>query len=337
VAAVTRPARRLPRRAAWLREHQWTAPERAVVIAALAILMGTLFVASYSLALADPVPHRINAGLVGTPTENEQAVAAVEQVANNNLAFHRYLSVAAALRAIDLQHVYAAVDLTGKAPTLYVASAAGASVARVLEQAARIDPTLRVVDSHPLEKDDPNGLDIFYLMLVATIVGFITIFQITANAGKLELRHSVAVVVGLAVSASLVFTLVDGPLLHRLDLPLAEIWGILGLHLLAVASFTSLMVVLLGRWAIVPCWLFFVVLGNSASGGAVSPPLLPRPFALISQWLPSGATVTSLRDAVYFRSYQHVQPLAVIATWTTVLFVAWLVVAHRRQARLDDA
>jgi hypothetical protein len=264
VAAVTRPARRLPRRAAWLREHQWTAPERAVVIAALAILMGTLFVASYSLALADPVPHRINAGLVGTPTENERAVAAVEQVANNNLAFHRYLSVAAALRAIDLQHVYAAVDLTGKAPTLYVASAAGASVARVLEQAARIDPTLRVVDSHPLEKDDPNGLDIFYLMLVATIVGFITIFQITANAGKLELRHSVAVVVGLAVSASLVFTLVDGPLLHRLDLPLAEIWGILGLHLLAVASFTSLMVVLLGRWAIVPCWLFFVVLGNSA-------------------------------------------------------------------------
>jgi hypothetical protein len=85
--------------------------------------------------------------------------------------------------------------------------------------------------------------------------------------------------------------------LGRLDLPLAESWGILALHLLAVASFASLMIMLIGRWALLPTWLFFVVLGNSSSGGAVSPPLLPRPFALISQWLPSGATVTALRDA----------------------------------------
>jgi hypothetical protein len=307
------------------------------VIAALAILLGCLFVTSYSLALGDPVPHRIDAGLVGTTNGSERTVAAVQKVADDKLVFHSYPSAAAALRAIDLQQVYAAVDLTGKTPALYVASAAGVSVARVLEQAAGADPALRVVDTHPLGKDDPNGLDIFYLMLVATIVGFITVFQITANAGKLELRQSVTLVVGLALSASLVFTLLDGPLLHRLDLPLAESWGILALHLLAVASFTSLMVALLGRWAIVPTWLFFVVLGNSSSGGAVSPPLLPRPFALISQWLPSGATVTSLRDAVYFRSYQHAQPLAVIATWATVLFVAWLVVARRWQARLDHA
>jgi len=90
----------------------------------------------------------------------------------------------------------------------------------------------------------------------------------------------------LAVAASLVFTLVDGPLLHRLDLPVLESWGILALQLLAVASFTSLMAVLIGRWAILPTFLFFVVLGNSASGGAVAPPLLPPPFAFVSKWLP---------------------------------------------------
>jgi hypothetical protein len=39
------------------------------------------------------------------------------------------------------------------------------------------------------------------------------------------------------------------------------------------------MVVLIGRRAIVPTWLLFVVLGNSSSGGAVAPPLLPAPFA----------------------------------------------------------
>jgi hypothetical protein len=99
-----------------------------------------------------------------------------------------------------------------------------------------------------------------------------------------------------------------------------------------VASFTSLMSELIGRWAILPTWSFFVILGNTSSGGAVSPPLLPPPFAFISQWLPSGATVTALRDAVYFTDYQHVRPIAVLATWATLLFIAWLFVSHRRAA-----
>jgi len=123
--------------------------------------------------------------------------------------------------------------------------------------------------------------------------------------------------------------IVMGPLLDRLDLPVLGTWGILALQLLTVGCFTSLMIVLIGPWAIVPTWLFFTVLGNSSSGGAVAPPLLPRPFAFVSQWLPSGATVTALRDAVYFPDHQHVQPIAVLATWAAVLFAVMLVVSHR--------
>ena len=97
---------------------------------------------------------------------------------------------------------------------------------------------------------------------------------------------------------------------------------------MAVASFTSLMAVLIGRWAVLPTWLFFVVLGNSSSGGAVAPPLLPRPFAFVSQWLPSGATVTGLREAVYFPDHMHARPIVVLATWTVVLFGAMVTVSR---------
>ena len=180
-----------------------------------------------------------------------------------------------------------------------MASAAGASVARVLERISAVDPKVRVVDTHPLARSDPNGLDLFYLMLVTTIIGFITVFQVrTSRPPRAAPRRAFVLV--LAAAASLALTLVDGPLLERLDLPVLESWGILALQLLAVASFASLMAVLIGRWAILPTWLFFVILGNTSSGGAVSPPLLPPPFAFVSQWLPSGATVTALRDAVYF-------------------------------------
>lgn len=314
------------------RGHEWTPWQRATVIAALAIVMGCLFVTTYSLALGDPVPHRIHAAMVGDPATHQHTVDAVERVVRDRLALRPYASIHAALHAIDEQQVYAALDLTSSRPTLYVASAAGASVAHLLERISVVDPTVRVVDSHPVASDDPNGLDIFYLMLVTTIVGFITVFQVRAQVQGLALRHHFSFVLGLALIGSLVLTLVDGPLLHRPAGAYPEEWGILALHLLAVASFASVMSVLIGRWAIVPTWLFFVILGNASSGGAVSPPLLPQPFAFLSQWLPSGATVTALRNAIYFRNYQHARPLAVLGVWAVGLFIVWLVVSRRHQA-----
>jgi hypothetical protein len=335
--ALTRPPeaarRKTPfiRRLSSLREHRWSATDRAVVVCVLAIAMGVLFLASYSLLLGDPVPRRIDAALVGDPTTHAATVDAAESVADGSLVFRQYASVPAALHAMDEQTAYAALDLTSTRPTLYVASAAGASVARVLEQISTADPTVRVVDTHPLGTADPSGLETFYLMLVPTIIGFITIFQVRAHAAGLSLRRWTAVVVGLAVTASLVFTLVDGPLLHRLGLPVPQTWGILALQLVAVASFASLMQVLIGRWALLPTWTFFTILGNSASGGAVAPALLPQPFAFVSRWLPSGATVDALREAVYFPSYQHAQPIAVLATWATALLATMVLVSRWRR------
>jgi hypothetical protein len=306
------------------------------LISLVAIAMGTLFVTTYSLSLGDPIPRHINAAIVGDGAARPGPVDSAERVAGGKLDFHRYPSLPAALHAIDVQHVYAALDVASERPTLYVASAAGASVARVLERVATVDPRVRVRDAHPSSVHDPGGLNIFYLMLVTTIVGFLTVFQVGANAGGLRRRHQIAFVVGLALTASLILTLVDGPLLNRLALPVPETWGILALQLLAVASFTSLMAVLIGRWAILPTFLFVVVLGNASSGGAVSPPLLPPAFAFFSQWLPSGSTVTALRDAIYFTHHQHARPIVVLATWATLLFAAWLWVSRRREATVTQ-
>ena len=108
--------------------HVWTPPQRAVFIAALTIVMGSLFLTTYTLALGDPVPHRIDAALVGDSARHPGMVEAVEQVTDGNVDFTPYGSVTAARRAIDRQRVYAALDLTSARPTLYVASADGISV-----------------------------------------------------------------------------------------------------------------------------------------------------------------------------------------------------------------
>jgi hypothetical protein len=205
-------------------EHRWSPVERAIVIAVLAILMGSLFVTSYSIALGDPVPHRIDAALIGDPTTHSSTVSSVQSVADDSLDFGRYTSVSAAMRAMDQQRIYAALDLTSPRPTLYVASAAGASVARVLERISTVDPTVRVIDTHPLGTADPSGLEAFYLMLIATIIGFFTVFQARPNAGGLSLRRWAAFIVGLSVTASFAFTFVVGQVLHLLALPVLQSW-----------------------------------------------------------------------------------------------------------------
>ena len=315
-------------------EHRkWSDADRAMLIAVLAIGLGCLFLTTYSLALADPVPHHIDAGLVGNGDSSPTTIRAVQGVARHSLGFHPYGSAAAAIDALARQRIYAALDLTAGRPTLYVSSAAGASVARVLEQVLAVDPTVRLVDTHPLAMTDPNGINLFYLMLIATLVGFVGIFQVRVHAGGLMVRHHIAWVAGVAVTASFALVLVDAALLHRLAARDVEEWGIVATHICAVASFTLLMATLMGRWAIVPTWAFFVILGNTSSGGAVAPPLLPQPFAFLSSWLPSGATVTALRNAVYFRHYQHARPIIVLALWAIVLFLAWTLIARRREAQ----
>jgi hypothetical protein len=136
VEAPARPAREPrhpPPRVPYLsrlREHRWSPPERVVVILEVAILMGSLFVTSYSLALGDPIPHRIQVALVGDPTGHASTVDALERVAHGSLVLQRYPSVPAARHAIDEQTLCVALDLTSQRPTLYLSSAAGVSVAR---------------------------------------------------------------------------------------------------------------------------------------------------------------------------------------------------------------
>jgi hypothetical protein len=67
---------------------------------------------------------------------------------------------------------------------------------------------------------------------------------------------------------------------------------------MTAAAFASVMLLAVRRWALVATWLLFLVLGNTSSGGAISPPLLPRPFALI------------------FHAFQHARLVAVSAART---------------------
>jgi hypothetical protein len=314
------------------------AHRNAVVVIALALAMVAVFVVSYSLALARPVAHHIPGGVVGDPAAHRDVVAQLESaVDGNGLALQRYGSRAAAEHAMVEQRIYAVLVLDGPRPRLLVASAAGSSVARLLETAAqKVSPPLAVTDRRPLPPGDPSGLVAFYATLAATVLGFTTMFQLRTNAPGLSRRGWLACIAAIALCGGLLIALVTGPLLGALRGPLGELWAALAAQVAAAALFNAAMLTLIGRWAMLPTWGLFVALGNACSGGAVAIPLLPAYDRVLAHVMPNAAAVETIRNAVYFHDAQHLEPMLVQGIWLTGTLAAFLL-ATRATGRLPAA
>jgi hypothetical protein len=300
---------------------------RAAVVLAITIVLGGLFVASYTLALARPRPHHIPAALVGSSAQAPLLVKGLEQATGGALSLRPYPSVQAAEAAIGRMDVYAALVLDPREPRLLVASAAGTSVSRLLEQAAQqvsrvARPPLTVVDVRPLPPSDPLGLTSFYATLGATILGFLTAFQLRANAPGLSLRAWLVCIAVLAVVGGLVLATIVARVLSALPAPVPGLWAALAAETAISSLFASTMLVLTPRWAFIPTWLVFVVLGNTSSGGPVAPPLLPPFYAFVGRFLPPGATVNILHTVVYFPEESNVLPVVVQACWLVATLAA---------------
>ena len=306
----------------------------AVVVIGVALLMGAAFAFSYTVALGRPSPHDIPVAVVGGEAATTRVTGALQAGARMGLDLRSYPSLPAAEAAVDDQRVFAVV-VGGDQPTLYVSSASGSSVARVLTQVVQAVPPdlgVRVVDLHPLPRSDPQGLTSFYVTIAATILGLVTVFQLRVHAGGVGLPVWLGYLTVLSAGTGLVLAFVVGPLLDALPGPYWEIALALALQTATTASFNSLMILLAGKWAILPTWGVFILLGNTSSGGAVAAPLLPAFFALVGRVLPTGATVAWLHEAAYFRGHQHVEPFLVLATWFVVVGLA-LVVGTRWRGR----
>jgi hypothetical protein len=173
----------------------------------------------------------------------------------------------------------------------------------------------------------------FYVTIAASLVGFVTMFQLRGNAAGLSLRGWLASIAALAIAGGLTLALVTDPLIGALRGSFAELWLAFGAEIAVAALFCSTMLVLIGRWAFIPTWLLFIVLGNTSSGGAVAQPLLPQPYAFIGRFLPPGATVGIVRAAVYFGHQQRLEPFAVQAVWLACALAALLISARLLRRR----
>ncbi|OIK24462.1 membrane protein [Streptomyces malaysiense] len=324
-------------------DSRWTAFKRSPFLPASVLLLlisaaAGLFAGSYTYAMANPTPHSIPAAVTG-PYDRPPVrtfLTGMEHALSASLKLHPYANRAAAVRAVDEQRVFAVIDApSGTGPVrMDVSAASGATVAQVLGEAAtsvgRATGTPVVLhDLKPLQKGDPRGLAIFYVSLAAVVIGFIGAIQLSVHAKALNPLERIAFTVAYSLLGGFTIAAVVDWWLGALRLPFVESWLILALTMFTSGMVFTMFNTMFGRWAMLPTWGLMVLLGNPSSGGAVSWPLLPSVLGTVGRWLPPGASVNAQHTAVYFRGDQHAFPFLVLAGWSVLACVIFLVWRHR--------
>lgn len=312
----------------------------ATVLALIVAAAAGLFASSYIYAMADPTPRTIPAAVVERPEGERSARAFIdglEKALGSSLKVHRYRTFAQAEEAVDDQKVFAVLRADARDRVeLNLASAAGASVAEVLQQTApkvgeKVGVSVTVKDLKPLGRGDPRGLTIFYMTLAADVIGFIGAIQLTINVPELSPAARISFITAYALIGGFIIAAMVGWFLQAVHLPFVHSWMILALTMFTSGMVFVMFNALIGRWAMIPTWLLMVLLGNPSSGGAVSWPLLPSVLGAVGRWLPPGASVNAQHTAVYFSGHEHVMPYLVLTVWALVGMAVFLWLDARRR------
>ena len=314
--------------------------DRKLLVGSLGVLLAVFALVSSNVAANhSPKPHGLPIGIVGTPAVAGVAGAELARAAPGAFEVHAYRSLTSARTAVLHRSVYGAFQPV-PAPVLLVASAASPPVAVLLRRtfsgvAIRSGRALAVHDLVPLPSSDSSGATSFSVVLsliLAGLVGASLVFALAMNRQAVR----VGVTVALGVGAGLVTALVTNVLIGAYPGHFFAVWGVATLFVFAIGLPIAAFQAIFGIAGTGIGWILFLVIGNPASGGSSAPELLPGFWRTLSQLLPPGAGVTSLRDVVYFNGHGSSHALIVLAVYAA-LGGAVAMIARRLRTRATAA
>ena len=311
--------------------------DRKLVVASLGVLTVVFALVSSNVAANHaPKPHSLPVGVVGTPAVAQAARAELARATPGAFDVHAYPFLSAARTAVLRRSVYGAFQPVPR-PVLLVASAASPAVAALLQRtfavaASRSGRALAVRDLVRLPSSDSSGATSFSLVLsliIAGMAGTTVVYTLTRHRPE---AFRVIVTAAIGVCAGLLTALVTNVIVGAYPGHFFAVWGVATLFVLAIAMPVAAFQMIFGIAGTAMGAILFLVIGNPASGGSSAPELLPGFWRTLSQVLPPGAAVTSMRDVVYFHGHGSPPKLIVLAAYG-VLGAAAAMLAYRLRAR----
>ena len=319
------------------RRRSLSPDDRKLLAASLGVLAAVFALVSSNVAANhSPKPHDLPIGIVGSPVVTDPAAAELGRAAPGAFKVHAYQSLTAAKTAVLHRSVYGAFQPVPSA-VLLTASAASPAVAVLLQRTfagvtGRSGRALAVHDVVPLPASDSSGATTFSAILSLIIAGLAGTTMVYALTRHRPEAFRLLVTAALGVGAGLITALVTNVLVGAFPDHFFAVWGVATLFVLALGMPIAAFQVIFGIAGTAIGAILFLVIGNPASGGSSAPELLPGFWRTLSQILPPGAAVTSMRDVVYFHGHGSTHALIVLALYA-VLGTGVAMIAYRQRGR----
>ncbi|MFE1361228.1 ABC transporter permease family protein [Streptomyces harbinensis] len=307
---------------------------RKLITVLVALPLAVTFILwAFAWPAARTGPHDLPIGVAG-PAEATAPVTAALQARDGAFDVHSYPDAAAAITAIENRDIYGALVPGPDGAELLTASAAGASVAQLLEQVAAqglpegAAPT--VTDVVPAPASDPRGAVFGVSVLPMAMAGIALGALVTLL--RLRGRYALAALAGTAAAVGTAGALIGHSWLGAMAGGWWTVAGALALLTLAGGATVAALAALLGPRGIGLGAVLLMMLGNPWSGATSAPEMLPAPVGTLGQLLPTGAGSTLLRGVSFFDGAGTAFPLAVLTCWAVAGLATVAVVHHRRPA-----
>jgi hypothetical protein len=298
---------------------------RADARAAARLVLGGLvllfaFTALYVTAFHAPGPRGLDVGFVGTPAQAARAQTALDAVAHGGFDVRRYASATDARAALLHTDVRGVLIAGAPRNRVLVAQALGAAPTEAVTGALRgiaaaAGSPAVVQDLRPLPSSDRRGLSSLFTVIGTLIPSLVFGVLLSVFGRRLAGRARWAALGAYAVLAGLVAAFNVDVLVGALPGDFIGIAIVCGLLALAVSAAAHGLGYLGGPAGIALAVVILMLLGVTASGGAVTYELQPGFYGAISQLLPPGAALTAVRNVAYFDWAATAAPLVVLGAW----------------------
>ncbi len=176
---------------------------------------------------------------------------------------------------------------------------AAEGLAQPLAAAQGVD--LNVIDHAPLAADDPTGTGLFYLVMVCTIVGYLTITVLSQVAPRMRLRQQLGVLGVMSVVGVLAAYLVSAIFVGFYGASFAASLALLAVviaYTIVVGLVSILVNRVFGKAAIMVVMVLMIFVNFPSAGGAFPADFLPGFWSALSHfWIGAGAVDETERHA----------------------------------------
>jgi hypothetical protein len=304
------------------KQSHTTLLERTFVVKVIFTLIGVALIqlalcSSYLAAFHAPHAKDVPISVVGSGPAVQAIATSIRQNSNGAYKTSIVPTREEAEKQIRQQHSYAAYipgsPYTGQTATVIIASASSQSLASsipgsLVAVSANMHISQTVSDIAPLPSGDNRGLSIFYTAFAWVFGGYLAAAALGVIRGdRAFTKRNALLRIGALAIFSAVSSLTVAAIavhgVHAFDHGYWTLVGVGALATLATAIAASVIIALVGTLGTAVVILFFVVLGNPASGGTIAMPLVGGgPWNWFNHILPTGIGVDAIRSGLYFNS-----------------------------------